>query len=116
MLHPQEVIVWYLIPAVRRELAKTWTKKMNLSNKEASELLNVTQAAVSQYAKSKRASKVKFPEKILREIEKSAERILKDRSLLVLEIQRIIELSKKTRFICKVHKELGVPCNKGVCY
>ncbi|MBR9678574.1 MAG: hypothetical protein GOU97_04760 [Nanoarchaeota archaeon] len=116
MLHPQEVIVWYLIPAVRRELAKTWTKKMNLSNKKAAELLRVTQAAVSQYSKSKRASKVKFPEKIIKEIEKSAEKIIKDPSFLVLEIQRIIELSRKTRFICKVHEELGVPCNKEVCY
>lgn len=115
MLHPQEVIVWYVIPAIRKELAKAW-KSEGLSNKKCAELLKVTPPAVSQYSKSKRASKVSFPKNIKESIKESAKKIREKPLLLRLEVQKILEEAKNKKFTCKVHKKFGIPCDDEVCY
>jgi len=56
--HPQEVEVWYVIPAIKRELSKSMMKDNGLSQKNVATLLGVTEAAVSQYINSKRANEV----------------------------------------------------------
>ena len=53
MKPPCEVIVWYVIPTIRAELAKELVK-MGMSQKDISERLGITQSAVSQYIKDKR--------------------------------------------------------------
>ena len=53
MKPPCELIVWYVIPTIRAELAKELIK-LGLSQKEVSERLGITQSAVSQYVKDKR--------------------------------------------------------------
>ena len=53
MKPPCEVIVWYVIPTIRAELAKELVK-MGMSQKEISARLGITQSAVSQYIKDKR--------------------------------------------------------------
>jgi predicted transcriptional regulator len=52
MKPPCELIVWYVIPTIRAELAKEMIK-LGLSQKEVSERLGITQSAVSQYVKDK---------------------------------------------------------------
>ena len=52
--HPQEIEVWYVLPAIRKELVVT-LKEKNLTQKKIAEFLNITEAAVSQYIKQKRA-------------------------------------------------------------
>ena len=49
-LMPQEIEVWYIIPAVRRELAKSMVK-IGLKQKQIAVTLGITEAAVSQYLK-----------------------------------------------------------------
>jgi len=72
---PQEIEVWYVIPALRRELAKALTLKHKLSQKEAAELLGISEAAVSQYIKEKRAKQIKFTRQDKKEIEKTAKKM-----------------------------------------
>ena len=55
---PCEIAVWYALPAIRSELAKELAKVM--SQKEISEILGITQAAVSQYVSNKRGSKIEL--------------------------------------------------------
>ncbi len=58
MKAPCENVVWYVLPAIRSELAKELAKVM--SQKEISKILGITQAAVSQYVSNKRGSKIKL--------------------------------------------------------
>jgi predicted transcriptional regulator len=71
-LLPQEVEVWYIIPAVRKELAKLLTNKYGLSYEKAGKILGISKAAVSQYISDKRANKVKLTPETKKEAEKSA--------------------------------------------
>ena len=48
-----EIVVWYVIPTIRSELAKELLN-LGMKQKEISELLDITQPAVSQYISDKR--------------------------------------------------------------
>ena len=47
MKPPCEMVVWYVIPAIRSELAKDLLK-LGMKQKTISELMDITQPAVSQ--------------------------------------------------------------------
>ena len=51
---PQEIEVWYIIPALRREFASI-LKEKGFPQKQIAEKLKLTESAVSQYLKLKRA-------------------------------------------------------------
>lgn len=117
---PQEIEVRYILPAIRRELAKILIKENSLSQKGAAELLGLTEAAISQYQHSKRATEVVFSEDIINEIRKSAAKILSGkntRQMLMGEMYRISNLTKVRKVLCELHrsqsKELSA-CN--VCF
>ena len=59
---PCETVVWYVLPAIRSELAKELAKAM--TQKEISEILGITQAAVSQYVSNKRGSRIELPDDV----------------------------------------------------
>ncbi|MFH1405899.1 MAG: hypothetical protein ABIG52_01635 [Nanoarchaeota archaeon] len=54
--HPQEIEVWYILPAIRKELVLALKEKGH-TQKEIASFLNVTEPAISQYTKEKRAKK-----------------------------------------------------------
>ena len=101
---PQEIEVWYLIPALRRELAKTFIKDYNLSQKKAAEILGMTSAAISQYMSSKRGKEIKFSDNELKEIKKSAKKIIGNKSNLMKELYDLCVLLIKSKTICEIHK------------
>jgi predicted transcriptional regulator len=107
---PQEIEVWYIIPAVRKELAKCLTEKHKLSFEKAGNILGISKAAVSQYLSNKRGKNFKLPEKIKIEIENSADRIFKNDKMAVSEIMRILEIIKKCKCSCSLCKKF----NKGI--
>ena len=106
---PQEIEVWYVIPAIRREFARVFTTKYKLTQEEAAQILGVSKSAVSQYLHSKRA-KLKLPKQVQQEIEKSAERAIKNRKVILEEILRITKLVKERKLLCGVCKKY----NKGI--
>ena len=59
MKPPCEIVVWYVIPAIRSELAKELLN-LGMKQKDVSELMDITQPAVSQYITDKRGSGVKL--------------------------------------------------------
>ncbi len=107
---PQEIEVWYIIPAIRKELAGILIKRYKLNYEKTGKILGISKAAVSQYLKKKRADKVKLPVKIKKEIEKSAKRIVKNEDVAVKEIIRILDLIKRSGCECEVCKKY----NKGI--
>ncbi|RLI77890.1 transcriptional regulator [Archaeoglobales archaeon] len=57
MKPPCTVVVKYILPAIRAKVARELIEKRGYRVKEASELLGLTQAAISQYLSSKRGQK-----------------------------------------------------------
>jgi len=102
---PQEIEVWYIIPAIRKELAKILTENYNMTFEKAGKILGITKAAVSQYLSKKRASKFKIPKEIKKEIEKSAEIINSNNTRALTEIQRILKLMRERGCECSACKK-----------
>lgn len=102
---PQEIMVWSILPAIRRELSKTLVNEHHITQKEVASLLGVTEAAVSQYLKSKRAKDVTFDGKVMKKIRKAAKEIIKDKSALIGEIQKICNSIDVKLMVCDVHKK-----------
>jgi len=104
---PQEIEIRYILPAIRRELAKTLIEEHNLSQKEVAKILGLTEAAISQYQHSKRASQVVFSGNIISEVKSSAKKILADktsRQRLIAEIYRISNLATVRQILCDIHR------------
>ena len=115
---PQEIEVWYLIPALRRELARIFIEKYDLSQKKAAEILGITESAISQYFSSKRGSEVKFSKKEMTEIEKTAGEIIKNNKNIVKSIYDLCIKFRENKTICDLHKDQDktIPKNCNVCF
>ena len=117
-LMPQEVEVWYVLPAIRRELTRTMIDK-GIPQKQIAQMLGVTEPAVTQYklnkSKRSRGDQVEIPDKILPEVKKSAEVIIgawdnRDEGefvyeIMTKEINRLIEVLRDEGTLCDVHRE-----------
>lgn len=103
MQTPQEIDVWYVLPAVRRELALRLMEK-GLKQREIARKLGVTEAAVSQYISKKRAGSIKIPKGIMVAIKKAADNIIHDRDCHRYELQALLEKTRKSGFLCEVHR------------
>ena len=111
----QEIEVWYIIPAVRKELARLLTRKYELSYEKSGAILGVSKAAVSQYLSNKRANKVKLTPEVKKEVGKSAKIIADNPKLALGEMQRILKFMKENKCSCdvckKYNKEVLGYCN-----
>ena len=116
---PQEIEVRYILPAIRREFTKILVEEKKYSQKKASKLLGVTEAAVSQYINSKRAKSVVFGDDVSEEIKKSVNALIENHSKpkLIGELNRIVHLGQVRQILCDIHrahsKELN-DCN--ICF
>ncbi|MDO8467369.1 MAG: transcriptional regulator [Nanoarchaeota archaeon] len=103
---PQEIEVWYLLPSLRKEIARVFIKDYNMKQKEVADILGVTEAAVSQYLSSKRAVELKFPKEELEQIKIAADKIVKNKSEAM---EHLSSLSKKfmgnSKTICDLHRK-----------
>ncbi len=104
-LLPQEIEVWYIIPAVRKELAKLLTKQHGMSYERAGGILGISKAAVSQYLSNKRANKIKFSSEVKKEIVRSVNVIVKNERNVLSEMQRILKYIKDKKCLCEVCKK-----------
>ncbi len=116
MMLPQEVEVWYILPAIRSALSKELSGR--LPQKQIAQMLGITEPAVSQYIKGKRGTKVKFDEKIKTEIQIIAEKLM---SNSIHPIAALNYLSKKilmTNVMCQIHMQLDreTPESCRVCF
>ncbi|TFG29782.1 hypothetical protein EU527_15360 [Candidatus Thorarchaeota archaeon] len=132
---PQEVEVWYVLPAIRRELAKMMKTKTvvrigedgkkkdhKVTQKEIAHMLGVTEPAITQYLLKKkgvrsRGDQVNIPQKFIPEIDKSAdiminayEKHLNDDDMFEImtrEINRIIKIMRDDGAMCDIHRKFS---------
>ena len=94
-----EEIVWYLLPLIRKEFAKSLIKDHGLTQRKAAEKLGITEAAVSQYVSKKRGDLKITHAGIRREIKESTKRIIEgDIQVMKAETCRICHLLRTECF------------------
>jgi predicted transcriptional regulator len=100
MKTPCEIIVWNLVPVIKRELAKSLVNDFKLNQRLTADKLVTSEAAVSRYISGKRGALEITDKEILNEIKVSAGRIAKEKnSILLKEICRICQLLKSKEII-----------------
>jgi hypothetical protein len=117
MKSPCELIVWYVLPSIRSELARELLSS-GLTQKEVSEKLGITQPAISQYLGRKRGKEIKFKGEIKEEIRRLARNVAEgaDLSELVLRICRICMKVRRGRALCELHSQQeDVPDGCRIC-
>ena len=114
---PQEVEVFYLIPALRKELAQVFVSEHKLSQRDAAGILGLTESAVSQYLKDKRASGITFSAEEKKIVAEGAEKILADRGHASKHIFDLTVKLRGSKSMCDLHKTLdsGVDKNCDIC-
>ncbi len=132
---PQEVEVWYVLPALRREFAmmmKTKTvprvgedgkkKEHKITQKEIAKMLGVTEPAITQYLLKKkgrrsRGDQVSIPKKFIGELEKSADTMIEQYEkrgadddmfeVMTREFNRMIRVIRDAGTMCDFHRQFS---------
>ena len=115
---PQEIEVWYLIPALRREFTRMFIRDYGLTQKQTAEILGITEAAVSQYLRLKRANHISFSKKESAQIKNSADEIMENPETLIKNLYNLCVSLRKSKVICKLHKshDKSIPNDCDVCF
>lgn len=113
---PHELEAQYLVPCLRRELAKAMVSDLNLTQSKSAVLLGVNRAAVCQYLSGKRGSNIRLPADFQKQILKSAKLIEANPKELFPQISRLLSLLKRKGILCRVcskyNASLGKVCPK----
>jgi predicted transcriptional regulator len=103
---PQEMEVWYLLPAIRRELTKIFIKDHRLKQKEIAEILGITEAAISQYKNQKRGKDFSFNKEEKELIRKVAKRMINNKGQAHNHLYLLSKKLKGSDTLCKLHRKL----------
>lgn len=97
---PCEIVVWYLVPVIKSELAKDLVDR-GMTQKKVAEVIDVTQAAVSQYISKKRGGNVQLAPQMKEDIKSFVDRVINGKTKKE-DIQKLI--CKE----CMLARELGL--------
>lgn len=97
MKAPCEKILWYILPAIRKELVRSIVKEYGHNQRTAARLLGLSDAAVSQYLSKKRGRVQIMDKKVLAEISKAAKRIIDTKERVEQEICGLCTLIRSSR-------------------
>ena len=123
MLLPAEIESKTLIPALRAILAKDLAKKHHMCEDEISQMLGVTQAAISNYIRGTRGDP-QLIEKLLAEkqvaemIDDITSSLSSDRAYTPSSLSKFIGLCnfiKTSLLICDIHHELESDIDDEIC-
>ncbi len=106
MKPPCEIVVWYVIPAIRSELAKELLN-LGMKQKDVSELMDITQPAVSQYITDKRGSGIKLDENVRQMIKDFARQLADGEATKAQLISRTCAICKHVETV-DVLKQLNI--------
>lgn len=118
MKTPCEIVVWYVLPTIRRELAKELVDTYGMKQSQVAKIFGVTDAAVSQYLKNKRGSSEIIEGSVHwktfeTEVKSSAKLISSSSSDLSSEMCRICTAIKDMGLLAEIYAEnTGSPAPK----
>ncbi len=91
-------------------------KETGKSQKDIAKLLNITEAAVSQYIKEKRGKEITLNAEVKKFIKEAALKI-KDTTTAFQQIHKIIDFIKNSKALCQIHSQIeGDLKGCDVCY
>ncbi len=117
-LMPQEVEVWYILPALRRALTRILINK-NIPQRQIAAMLGVTEPAITQYkleqSNRARGNMMTIPQEFIPEIERAADNMIaawehrkSDSPTIYLamtrELNRLIKLLRAAGVTCSTHR------------
>ncbi len=116
---PCELVVWYLLPTIRKEVARELVSAHGYSQADVARTFGVTDAAVSQYLKNKRGDNkvvTESPEysEVLSAIKNSTARIANDGADFADEVCCICMAMKKVGLLNKIY-EIEFGCKPPAC-
>ncbi|HTX61152.1 MAG TPA: transcriptional regulator [Methanobacterium sp.] len=118
MRPPCEIVVWYVIPSIRSELAKELLN-LGMKQKQISEVLDITQPAVSQYISDKRGHGIKFEPQVQGMIREFAQDLVDGKASQIDIIPKMCEICKRVKaeeVVCQLHKDKdNIPLNCNAC-
>ena len=112
LVQPQEIIVWYVLPAIRRVLTNILITEYKMPQTKIAQKFGLTEPAISQYKdkegkKNIRGKKVAFEPVIMDYILESARRIAEEDRHAPREVQRILKFIEKGGYLCQFHRQYG---------
>lgn len=115
-LNLPEIQVRYVLPVIRKELAKALLD-LGLSAKDAAAKLDITPAAVSQYVNEKRAAEITLPESLDADIQAAAKRLLSGEITSLEATMSLLHHKSMMKVICAYHKsqDTTLPNNCTIC-
>ncbi len=113
LVQPQEIIVWYVLPGIRRVLTNTLINDYNMPQTQIAKRFGLTEPAISQYKdkvgkKNIRGKKVEFEPAVMDYILEAARRIAEEDSYAPREVQRILKFIEKGKYLCQFHRQYGL--------
>ncbi|MHA1971753.1 MAG: transcriptional regulator [Candidatus Hodarchaeales archaeon] len=107
LIQPQEVIVWYVLPAIRRELTNILINTYHLPQKDIAKRFGLTEPAITQYKYSKRGV-IDFNPEIIKAINEAARKIAEEESFAPKEVQRVLKFIENNGYLCEIHRKYGL--------
>ncbi|MEE8239392.1 MAG: helix-turn-helix domain-containing protein [Nitrososphaerales archaeon] len=120
MLLPAEIETRTSVPALRAMVAKRLLGEYDLSQKEAAEVMGVTQAAISNYLRGTRGSAFTIgnDSRIDTLIQEVAEMMVERRapSSIISKFSQACTLIRTERLLCDIHKQLEPSIDVESCH
>lgn len=106
---PCELVVWYVLPMIRREVSKELVYTHGMSQAEVARRFGVTDAAISQYLKKKRGDNSLIEEspmypEFVEEIKVSAKLIAEEQSDFSVEMCRLCGVVKRIGLLAMIYQ------------
>ncbi len=115
LLHPQEVEVFYILPALRSEFAKAF-KVNGMPQTKIADIMGVTASAVSQYLSDKRASGITLNGDVKRLIKDTSQKV-NNQPDFIYHTQQLLNHMIKHKITCDIHKQVAdVPHDCDTCF
>lgn len=110
MKTPCEIVVWYVLPTIRREIAREMVTTYRMKQSDVGHIFGVTDAAISQYLKKKRGGSQLIEEsehypQFLEEVKKSSKLIVDGKSDMSAELCRICNFIKEIGLLAEIYTE-----------
>lgn len=106
---PCEIVVWYVLPTIRREIAKELVKTHGMKQADVARKFEVTNAAISQYLTRKRGENEiiqnsKYYDNFIEEIRISSEKIVNEDCDFASEVCRLCCFVKECGMLAEIYE------------
>jgi predicted transcriptional regulator len=107
---PCEIVVWYVLPTIRREIARELVFEHGMTQAQVARKFEVTDAAISQYLKKKRGeneiiqNSERYP-LFFNEIKNSAKRLASGDADFVTEMCKLCYTVKNCGMLAEIYEQ-----------